>query len=152
MTVKKNLLSASLFPGCGEGCHLRSILPVGCHLLKSGVQRLMDNKEILFEKTLVPLIPVEDVSIITTSFNPSKASSRKPVRITSVPRVAPLIITIPGPIPYTSDKAVPWHYGADVYYHGIKQDLKVEEADTDVSDIVALVIMEGSLLSRFLFL
>ena len=47
-----------------------------------------------------------------------------------------MIITIPGPIPYTSDKAVPWHYEADVYYHGIKQDLKDEEADTDVSNIV----------------
>ena len=37
MTVKKNLLLAGLFPGCGEGCHLCSILPAGCHLLKSGV-------------------------------------------------------------------------------------------------------------------
>ena len=37
MTVKKNLLSTGLFPGCGEGCHLCSILPTGCHLLKSGV-------------------------------------------------------------------------------------------------------------------
>ena len=100
LTVKKNLLLAGLFPGCGESCHLCSTLPAGCHLLKSGVQRLMDNKEILFEKTLIPLIPVEDVSIITISSNPSKASSRNPVRITSVLRVAPLIITIPGPIPY----------------------------------------------------
>ena len=44
MTVKKNLLLAGLFPGCGEGCRLCSVLPTGCHLLKSGVQRLMDNK------------------------------------------------------------------------------------------------------------
>ena len=95
-----------------------------------------DNKEIMFEKTLVPLIPFEGVSIITISANSSKASSRKPVRITYVPRVSPLIITIPGPIPYTSDKVVPWHYGADMYYHGIKQNLKDEEADTDVSNIV----------------
>ena len=43
MTVKKNLLFAGLFPGCGEGCHVCSVLPAGCHLLKSGVQRLMDN-------------------------------------------------------------------------------------------------------------
>ena len=61
---------------------------------------------------------------------------RKPVRITPVPRIAPLIIIVPGPIPYTSDKAVPWHYGADVYYHGVKQDLKSEEADANVSNIV----------------
>ena len=35
-----------------------------------------------------------------------------------------------------SDKAVPWHYGVNVYYHRVKQDLKNEEADTDVSNIV----------------
>ena len=92
----------------------------------------MDNREILFEKTMIPLVPIEDVAIITISTNPSKASLRNPVRITPVPRLAPLIITIPGPIPYTSDKAVPWHYGDDVYYHGIKQDFKDEEDDTDV--------------------
>ena len=52
------------------------------------------------------------------------------------PRVTPLIITCPGPVPYTSDKAAPWQYGADVYYHGIKQNLKIKEADLDVGNIV----------------
>ena len=126
MTVKKNLLLSCLFLGCGEGCHMCSILPAGCHLLKSGVQRLMNNKEILFENIVIPVVPIEDVAIITISANPSKVSSRRPVRTTPVQRISPLIIIVPGPIPYTSDKAVPWHYGADVYYHGIKQDLKTE--------------------------
>ena len=42
--VKKNLLRADLFPGCGEGCHLCASLPNGCLLLKIGVQCLMNNK------------------------------------------------------------------------------------------------------------
>ena len=109
MTVKRNLLLAGLIPSCGEGCHMCSILPSGCRLLKSGVQRLMDNKEILFENTMTPVIPVEDVTIITISANPSKVSSRRLVRITHVQRIAPLIIIVPGPIPYTSNNAVPWH-------------------------------------------
>ena len=33
-TVKKNLLRANLFSGCGEGCHLCASLPNGCLLLK----------------------------------------------------------------------------------------------------------------------
>ena len=107
MTVKKNLLLAGLFLGCDEGFRMCSVLPTGCHLLKSGVQRLMDNKEILFEKTIVPSVRTEEVAIITIFDNSSKASSRKPVRITSAPRIAPLIITVPWPIPYTSDKAIP---------------------------------------------
>ena len=128
--------NTGIFPGCGKDCYFCLNIQVDCPMLKSGVQRLMDNKEILFEKTFVPLVPVEEVVIITIFDNSSNASSRKPVRITYVLRIAPLIITVPGPIPYTSDKVVPWHYGADVYYHGVKQDLKNEEVDTDVSNIV----------------
>ena len=122
LTVKRNLLKADLFPGCGEGCHLRLSLSTGCHLLKAGVQRLMDDKEILFEKTLVPTISYKDVSIIAISANPPRVSTKRPVRITSVPKVTPLIITMPGPIPYSSDKTIPWTYGGDFYYHGAKQE------------------------------
>ena len=43
MTVKKNLLLSGLFPGCGEGCHICSLLPSGCHLLKLGVQPMMES-------------------------------------------------------------------------------------------------------------
>ena len=107
ITVKKNFLLAGLFSGCGEGCHMCSLLPSGCRLLKLGVQYLIDSKEILFEKTLVPVVPYEDIAIITISTNPYKVSSRRPVRITSAPRITPLIIIFPGPVPYASEKAVP---------------------------------------------
>ena len=107
MTIKGNLLKASLFPGCGEGFHFCSFLPTGCPLLKAGVQRLMDDKEIMFEKTHVPTVSCEDIAIITISANPLRASAKRPVRITSFLKVTPLIITMPGPIPYSSDKAVP---------------------------------------------
>ena len=39
LTVKRNLLLAGLFPGCSKGCHMCSISPAGCPLLKSGVQK-----------------------------------------------------------------------------------------------------------------
>ena len=114
MTVKKNLLLAGLFLGCDKNFRMCSVLSTGCHLLKSGVQRLMDSKEIVFEKTVVPLVHTEELSIITIFDNSSKDPSRKPVRITFVPKITHVIITVAGPIPYTSDKVVPWHYGADV--------------------------------------
>ena len=57
MNVKRNLLLVGVFPSCGEGCHMLSILPTDFHLLKSGVQHLMDNKEILFENTVIPVVP-----------------------------------------------------------------------------------------------
>ena len=43
------------------------------------------------------------------------------MKITAEPKVAPLIITAPGPVPYSSSKAIPWNYGGDVYIHGVKQ-------------------------------
>ena len=96
-----------------------------------------DGQQINFvRENLVPVVPSEDIAIITIPANPSKVSLRRPVRIISAPRIAPLIITVPGPVLYVSDKAVPWHYGADVYYHDIKQDLKDEEADPDIDNIV----------------
>ena len=51
--IKLNLLKAGIFPGCEEDCCLCSSLPTDSPLLKIGIQHLMDNKEILFEKTKI---------------------------------------------------------------------------------------------------
>ena len=63
--------------------------PVGCPLLKSGIQSLMDSKEILFEKIDVPANPAEEVSIVTIFNKPPKAPSKKPVKIMSTQKIAP---------------------------------------------------------------
>ena len=110
MTVKRNLLLAGLFPGCSKGCLFCAVSLSGCPLMKLGIQSLMDSKEILFKKTAVPFVPVEEVSVVIIFNNPIKAPPRKPVKIMTV---APIVITVLGPLPYESDKAVPWHYGAD---------------------------------------
>ena len=55
-TIKINLLKTGVFSGCSEVFHLCLSSPTGCPLLKVGIQCLIDNKEILFEKTLVPPI------------------------------------------------------------------------------------------------
>ena len=87
-----------------------------CPMLKSGVQRLMDTQEILFQKTPVntfnPITPdtcdtsTNDIAIITISDNPPKACKR-PVRITPNSECVPLKITMPGPVPYQSSKMIP---------------------------------------------
>ena len=95
------------------------------------------------KKTVVPFVPVEDVSVVTIFNNPIKALPRKPVQIMTV---APVVITVPGPLPYESDKAVPWHYGADVYVLGVKQEF---DTSTGVSNITgpAKVTHSGRLFS-----
>lgn len=50
-----------------------------------------------------------------------------PIKTPAPAKPTPLTITFPGHIPYSSEKDVPWHYGSDVYYHGIKQEEKPYE-------------------------
>lgn len=44
-----------------------------------------------------------------------------PANIPASDRPTPLVIMFPGRIPYSRESDVPWHYGSDVYYHGVKQ-------------------------------
>ena len=104
----------------------------------------MDSHEILFERTpsmkcLTEVVSHEfaDVSIITISNKLVRIASKGPIRIPIEPRIALLIITTPGPVPYSSDKVVPWNYGAEVYYHGVKQDSWIDEDEiADITNIV----------------
>ena len=98
----------------------------------------MDNHIILVEKIpsmdkLFQDLEFEDVFAISRT--PVRIISKGPVKITAKPRVSPLIITTLGPIPCSYDKAIPWNYGADVYYHCVKQEpLVVKSEDTRVTD------------------
>ncbi|XP_058774425.1 uncharacterized protein LOC131648709 [Vicia villosa] len=87
---------------------------------------------------LVQNLKFEDVSVISKT--PVRIPTKGPIRITAEPKVAPLIITKPVPILYSSDKAVPWSYGNDVYIHGVKQealnDEPVKITNLDVDNIV----------------
>lgn len=49
------------------------------------------------------------------------------VNIPTPARPTPLTITLPGPISYSRESVVPWHYGSVVYYHGVKQEGKLSE-------------------------
>ncbi|XP_058774811.1 uncharacterized protein LOC131649084 [Vicia villosa] len=132
--IKKKLLQAGLFPGCVEGCYYCSSQSNGCVMLKTGIQRLMDNRTILFERMpymenlyedLAQNLKFEDLSVISKTL--VRIPTKGPIRITAEPKVAPLIITKPGPIPYSSDKAVPWSCGNNVYIHGVKQEALNDE-------------------------
>ena len=79
---------------------------------------MSDNNEIMFEKTLSVKslhesmsqeLRLEDVSITTISSTPIRITSKGPVKITIRPRMAPLITTTPGLVPYFFEKAVPWN-------------------------------------------
>lgn len=49
------------------------------------------------------------------------------------PKKSIVRITLLGPVPYRSDKGVPWNYGEEVYYQGKKVDVKT--LNYDVNDV-----------------
>ncbi|XP_050918819.1 uncharacterized protein LOC127136279 [Lathyrus oleraceus] len=59
-------------------------------------------------------------------------------------RPTPLTITLPGPIPYSSEKVVPWHYDFDVYYHGVKQEEKYFEEKSCMDNNLSVDNLAGT--------
>ena len=53
----------------------------------------------------------------------------------------PLIITSPRSIPYSSNKAIPWNYGVEVYYHGVNQEpLTIEDIAAEATTAMPIRI------------
>ncbi|XP_058755035.1 uncharacterized protein LOC131628189 [Vicia villosa] len=127
-----------------------------CWALKNKVQDMIEAGEIEFDAPETPNVitspmpkhdktvnaimdtihvyDFEDVSVISKA--PLKIPTKAPFKISAEPRVAPIIITKPCPIPYSSDKAIPWNYGAEIYVQGTKQELESDEvAENTNSDM-----------------
>ena len=116
MIVKKKMLQAGLFPGWFENSYYYTYQSNGCIRLKEGIQRLMDDRVIIFEKTpseeslcksMSQGLKLNDVSVITIFGTLVRITHKGLLKIIVEPRVSPLIITTPGPIPYSSNKAIP---------------------------------------------
>ncbi|KAI5390410.1 hypothetical protein KIW84_075651 [Lathyrus oleraceus] len=108
--VKRQLMLNRVHPGCGIDCAECTVVQNGCSLLRRTVQGLMDDGSILIEKKAD--LGKDEVSTITIYFDL--------VDLSTLAEAAPVTITVPGPIPYDKDDAVPWHYGGEVYCNGEK--------------------------------
>src|SRR3954471_1913374 len=127
VSVKQHLVNSGIFPGCGVDCENCKSQPEGCADLIAMVQKLIDEGPLQFYRRLRGAKNnVGEVSVISIPYEPvAPICIQVPIQIpVSIPyeeQPAALMITVPGPIPYESEKAVPWHYGSDVYYHGTKE-------------------------------
>ena len=111
------------------------VQPKGCDDLKVGIQRLISDDDLQFDKIVKDKKGEENgIAVISIPYTP--------VNIPALARPIPLTITLPGPVPYSSERVVPWHYGVDMYYYRVKQDRlsskeKPEEKDNlNVKNIV----------------
>ncbi|XP_058782811.1 uncharacterized protein LOC131657417 [Vicia villosa] len=128
VSVKQHLVNNGIFPGCGIDCKNCKSQPEGCADLKGMVQKLIDEGPLQFYRRLRGAKSEDDeVAVISIPYEPvAPICIQVPIQIrVSIPyeeQPTALMITVPGPIPYESEKAIPWHYGSDVYYYGTKEE------------------------------
>lgn len=107
LTVKDYLIEKNVFPSCLHDCYECQELYGGYDNLKYGIQKLIDEGSLQCEKTVKDKrVVVKEIFVVSIPYSPA--------------RQVPLTITVPSPIPYSSEKSIPWHYGSDIYYHGVK--------------------------------
>ncbi|XP_058733160.1 uncharacterized protein LOC131604754 [Vicia villosa] len=128
VSMKQHLINSGIFPGCGVDCENCKSQPEGCADLKGMVQKLIDEGPLQFYRRLRGAKSKDgEVSVISIPYDPVvpiciQVPIQIPVSIPYEEQPAVLMITVPGPIPYDSEKAIPWHYGSDVYYYGTKEE------------------------------
>ncbi|XP_058752437.1 uncharacterized protein LOC131625607 [Vicia villosa] len=114
---------------------LGSLLP----LLKKELSRMRlyaDSGYLQFEHVRHPKSVKNEINVLSIPYTPTK--------IPIPARAPPLVITLPGPIPYTSEKAIPWNYGGEVFYQGAKYEIKAPVEKEDVDNVVGIGRMTRS--------
>ncbi|GAU10139.1 hypothetical protein TSUD_420040 [Trifolium subterraneum] len=110
--IHSKMCEAKLFSHDHETCEKCLRNPQGCSRVQEDIQRLMDKGELVVTKKS------EDVCVIVPEFN---ASDRLEMIYNSgEPTVTPLVICLPGPMPYTSLRAVPYRYDATMLQDGVE--------------------------------
>jgi len=98
------MCEATLFSHDHDVCEVCSVDPRGCVQVQNDVQELLDRRELIVTRedrgksvcVVTPVFKTKEQLVIT----PNNA---KPVR-------TPLVICLPGPKPYASQKAIPYKY------------------------------------------
>ncbi|XP_058732626.1 uncharacterized protein LOC131604182 [Vicia villosa] len=119
--LKSELLRMGLYSGCGEFC-------TNCMTVSTVCDK--------FEHVRRPERVENAVNVVSIPYTPAK--------IPVPARAPPLVITLPGPVPYTSEKAIPWNYGGEVFYQGAKYEIKMPVEKEDVDNVVGIGRMTRS--------
>ncbi|GAU47906.1 hypothetical protein TSUD_404660, partial [Trifolium subterraneum] len=110
--IHRKMCEAKLFSHDHETCEKCLRNPQGCSRVQEDIQRLMDKGELVVTKKS------EDVCVIVPEFN--AADRLEMIYNSGEPTVTPLVICLPGPMPYTSLRAVPYRYDATMLQDGVE--------------------------------
>ncbi|KAI5441109.1 hypothetical protein KIW84_010536 [Lathyrus oleraceus] len=118
-----------------DGCAICSMNPRGYMVVKRDIQKLMDENVIQIQQSR----DIDDVNVIVFVF---KTPERVVIQFDSnnnnnVNRsVSMLVIQLAGPIPYASDKVMPYQYNATMVENGQEVPLLVADSMVNIADIV----------------
>ncbi|GAU51822.1 hypothetical protein TSUD_416070 [Trifolium subterraneum] len=110
--IHSKMCEAKLFCHDHATCEECLKNPQGCSRVQEDIQRLMDKGELVVTKKS------EDVCVIVPEFNVSDRLEM--IYNSGEPTVTPLVICLPGPMPYTSLRAVPYRYDATMLQDGVE--------------------------------
>ncbi|KAL5167308.1 hypothetical protein HKD37_18G052050 [Glycine soja] len=95
------MCEAALFDHDHAACEICPVNVKGCPKVQEDVQRLIDNRELIITRK------DKEVCVITPEFQRLEISYNSGESTTT-----PLVVGLPGPMPYASLKAVPYRYSA----------------------------------------
>ncbi|GAU10494.1 hypothetical protein TSUD_421910 [Trifolium subterraneum] len=110
--IHSKMFEAKLFSHDHATCEECLKNPQGCSRVQEDIQRLMDKGELVVTRKS------EDVCVIVPEFNVSDRLEM--IYNSGEPTVTPLVICLPGPMPYTSLRAVPYRYDATMLQDGVE--------------------------------
>ncbi|GAU37187.1 hypothetical protein TSUD_30520 [Trifolium subterraneum] len=100
--------------------------PQGCSRVQEDIQRLMDKGKLVVTRKS------EDVCVIVPKFNVSDRLEM--IYNSGEPTVTPLVICLPGPMPYTSLRAVPYRYDATMLQDGVETPIPSLTSVDNIAD------------------
>ncbi|KAI5436026.1 hypothetical protein KIW84_022456 [Lathyrus oleraceus] len=117
-----------------DGCAICSVNPHGCMIVKKDIQKLMDENVIQIQQSR----DIDDVNVIMPVFKTlervviqfDSSSSNNSNRL-----VSSLVIRLAGPVPYTSDKAMPYQYNTTMIENGQEVPLPVADSVVNIANI-----------------
>jgi hypothetical protein len=117
-----------------EGCAICSVNPRGCLIVKKDIQKLMDENVIQIQQSR----DIDDVNVIVPVFKTPErvviqfdSNSSKIVNIS----LSSLVIRLAGPVPYASDRVVPYQYNATMVENGQEVSFPTTNSVVNIVDI-----------------
>ncbi|GAU49857.1 hypothetical protein TSUD_374390 [Trifolium subterraneum] len=124
--IHSKMCEAKLFSHDHATCEECLKKPQGCCRVQEDIQRLMDKGELVVTRKS------EDVCVIVPKFNVS--DSLEMIYNSGEPTVTPLVICFPGPMPYTSLRAVPYRYDATMLQDGVETPIPSLTSMDNIAD------------------